>query len=323
VRSGLHSLGEMTARARSSAWRRELTGSRRRTAVSGVAAALVLALAGLAAAGGFPAPRSGAGTEAAGPHFARQAASPAARGPDARGPASQPVRRASRDTAKPAATAQRARTAARVRASALRTSCRSVAQIGDSTTVDLISPADLASPAQRLGARYHDAGVRHVRISASGGRSIVEVLPGQVNGYSVARRWQSEGYRGCWVFALGTNDAANVAAGSSVGMMARIERMMSVAHGEPVMWVSTRTLLSGGPWAQANEQAWDATLARALKMYPNMRIFDWAAVARPRWFLPDGIHYTGAGCAHRALAIARALARAFPRGSHSRSRIVV
>jgi hypothetical protein len=58
-------------------------------------------------------------------------------------------------------------------------------------------------------------------------------------------------------------------------------------------------------------------------MYPNMRIFDWAAVARPRWFLPDGIHYTGAGCAHRALAIARALARAFPRGSHSRSRIVV
>jgi hypothetical protein len=328
VRFGRLSLGEMTARARASAWRRKLTGSRRRTAVAGVAAALVLALAGLAAAGGFSAPRSGAGTEAAGPHSARQAASPAAsgpdtRGPDARGAASQPVRRAGRDTAKPAATAPRARTAARVRASVLRTSCRSVAQIGDSTTVDLISPADLASPAQRLGARYRDAGVRHVRISASGGRSIVEVLPGQVNGYNVARRWQSEGYRGCWVFALGTNDAANVAAGSSVGMMARIERMMSVAHGEPVMWVSTRTLLSGGPWAQANEQAWDATLAGALKMYPNMRIFDWAAVARPSWFLPDGIHYTGAGCAHRAQAIASALARAFPRGSHSRSRIVV
>jgi hypothetical protein len=218
--------------------------------------------------------------------------------------------------------APRTRSAAPARAAARRTSCSSVAHIGDSTSVDLISSADLPDPARQLPARYADVGVRHLRIDASGGRSIVETLPGQVNGYNVARAWSDEGYRGCWVFALGTNDAANVAAGSSVGMMARIQEMMSVAHGEPVMWVNTVTQLSSGPYAEANEQLWDDTLLRALVMYPNMRIFDWAAVAQPSWFLTDGIHYNSAGCAARAQAIADALAQAFPLHGHSRSPII-
>jgi hypothetical protein len=143
-----------------------------------------------------------------------------------------------------------------------------------------------------------------------------------VNGYNVALSWWNDGHRGCWVFALGTNDAANVAAGSSVGMMARIQEMMSVAHGEPVMWVNTVTQLSSGPYAEANEQLWDDTLLRALARYPNMRIFDWAAVAQPSWFLADGIHYNSAGCAARAQAIADALAEAFPLHGRSRGPIV-
>jgi hypothetical protein len=203
-----------------------------------------------------------------------------------------------------------------------RTSCRSVAHIGDSTSADLISSADLPDPAQQLPARYADVGVRHLLIDASGGRSIVETLPGQVNGYNVALSWRNEGYRGCWVFALGTNDAANVAAGSNVGMMARIQEMMSVAHGEPVMWVNTVTRLSSGPYAEANEQLWDDTLVRALARYPNMRIFDWAAVAQPSWFLADGIHYNSAGCAARAQDIADALAQAFPLHGHSSGPVV-
>jgi hypothetical protein len=218
--------------------------------------------------------------------------------------------------------AARPAAAAPARPAALSTSCRSVAHIGDSTSVDLISSADLPDPAQRLPARYAGVGVRHLLIDASGGRSIVEALPGQVNGYNVARAWWNEGYRGCWVFALGTNDAANVSVGSAVGMMARVQEMMSAAHGEPVMWVNTVTQLSSGPWSEANEQAWDDTLVRALARYPNLRIFNWAAVARPAWFLPDGIHYNPAGCAARAQAIADALARAFPRYGHSRDAVV-
>jgi hypothetical protein len=207
-------------------------------------------------------------------------------------------------------------------APASRTSCRTVAHIGDSTSVDLISPASLPDPAQRLPAAYARVGVQHLRISASGGRSIVEEMPGQANGDVVARAWRDAGYRGCWVFALGTNDAANISAGSQVGMAARIDRMMADAHGQPVLWVNTRTELSAGPWAEANEQAWDNALHQALARYPNLRIFDWAAVVQPGWFLPDGIHYNPAGCADRARAIAGALARAFPLHGRSSGRVV-
>lgn len=205
---------------------------------------------------------------------------------------------------------------------ALRTSCRTVAHIGDSTSVDLISSAFLPNASQRLAARYRDVGVRHIRIDASGGRSIVEEMPGQLNGQIVADGWRAHGYRGCWVFALGTNDAANVAAGSTVGFTQRIDRMMAAAHGQPVMWVNTRTELSTGAWSEANERAWDAALHAALARYPNLRIFNWAAVAKPAWFLSDGIHYNTQGCAARAHAIADALARAFPLHGHSNGRVV-
>ncbi len=189
-----------------------------------------------------------------------------------------------------------------------------MAHIGDSTSVGMVSPEVVPDPAQRLAARYADVGVRHQLTDASGGRSIVEVLPGQVNGDNVARAWAARGYHGCWVFALGTNDTANVSVGSDVGRLARVERMMAAAHGQPVLWVNARTLLSGGPWSEANMQVWNYTLMRACARYPNMRIFDWAAIARPSWYLSDGIHYTPAGFADRAQAIADALARAFPRG---------
>jgi hypothetical protein len=45
-------------------------------------------------------------------------------------------------------------------------------------------------------------------------------------------------------------------------------------------------------------------------------------VAQPAWYLTDGIHYTSAGCAARAAAIAGALARAFPLHGRSQGQIV-
>jgi lysophospholipase L1-like esterase len=82
------------------------------------------------------------------------------------------------------------------------------------------------------------------------------------------------------------------------------------------------TQLDGGPWSEANEQGWDNALVSALASYPNMRIFNWAAVAQPGWFLSDGIHYNSAGCEARAQAIADALARAFPADGHSSGQII-
>jgi len=288
-------------------------GSRRLAVAAGAVIALASAVVGVAAARIIPvghASRSGTTRAATSGH---SAAAKAAR--SARSAASSPS---------PAGTATGVHQAAKKTAwpNAPRTSCRSVAHVGDSTSVDLISPAFVPDPAERLAARYAQVGVRHLDIDASGGRSIVEQLPGQLNGYKVASAWRARGYHGCWVFALGTNDAANVAVGSTVGMMARIDQMMAVAHGEPVMWVNTRTLLSSGPYASANERAWDKTLVTALAKYPNMRIFDWSAIARPAWFASDGIHYNSAGCAIRAKAIADALARAFPVDGRSQARIV-
>jgi hypothetical protein len=229
-----------------------------------------------------------------------------------------------RRTARPAAGTQSAEAPAAVSAAsqAGRTSCTSLAHIGDSTSVGMVSPQQLANPAQRLRAQYADVGVRNALIDASGGRSIVEEMPGQLNGYRVATAWFSSGFRGCWVFALGTNDTANVAVGSSVDLTARIQEMMSVAHSEPVMWVNTQTDLSSGPWSEANMQSWNNALVAACTAYPNMRIFNWAAMVRPGWHLSDGIHYTSQGYATRAHAIASALVRAFPAGAHS-SRCIV
>ena len=192
-----------------------------------------------------------------------------------------------------------------------------MAHIGDSTSVGLVSPLDLPDPAQRLAAQYRDVRVRRSWIDASGGRSMVEEMPGQVNGYDTARAMVSRGFRGCWVIALGTNDTANVSVGSNAGRMARIQELMSVAHGAPVMWVNVKTLDPSGPWSEANMRLWNDTLLQACRQYPNLRIFDWAAAARDGWFISDGIHYTPAGYAARARLIARALARAFPRSGHA------
>jgi hypothetical protein len=216
----------------------------------------------------------------------------------------------------------RGATPARAVADRSGTSCRRVAHIGDSTSVGLVSPLDLPDPAQRLAAQYRDVGVRHAWIDASGGRSMVEEMPGQINGYDTARTMVSSGFRGCWVIALGTNDTANVSVGSNVGRMARIQELMSVAHGAPVMWVNVKTLDPSGPWSEANMQLWNDTLLQACHQYPNLRIFDWASVAQDGWFISDGIHYTFAAYAARAYLIAQALARAFPRAGHSTSCVI-
>src|SRR5215470_874132 len=134
----------------------------------------------------------------------------------------------------------------------LRTSCRAVAHIGDSTSDGLVSPAYLPKPGERIAARYEDVGARSVVTDISGARSVVEVLPGQINGYDAARNIIKKGFKGCWVIALGTNDTADVAAGSNVGLPARIDQMMKATGGEPVMWVNVRSLLSSGPYAESN-----------------------------------------------------------------------
>ena len=128
----------------------------------------------------------------------------------------------------------------------------------------------------------------------------------------MASQVKQSGYNGCWVLALGTNDTADVYVGSNVDRAQRIQKMMSVIGSQPVMWVEVSSLLSTGPYSEQNMELWNHALQQVQSRYPNMRIYNWPAVAKKSWFINDGIHFTSNGYAHRATAIADALAAAFP-----------
>jgi peptidoglycan/LPS O-acetylase OafA/YrhL len=339
VRHG--AIGRAWARVRAASWRTALTGWRTRparlrglAALTGTAGLLVVAGVGLSgivaapAAGGQAPVASGAALPLSSRFIARAGAHPVFAG------GTQAGRRTGSAAGQGAAAAAGGAAAARgspARGSAaggsaagapLRTSCQAVAHLGDSTSDGLVSPDYLPNPKQRIQAQYEDVGVRSVWTNIAGGRSIVEVIPGTVNGYDAALSMTHAGFQGCWVLALGTDDTADVAAGSETPLATRIARMMSAAHGEPVMWVNVKSLLSSGPYAEANMQKWNAALVAACSKYPNMRIFDWASVVQSSWFISDGIHYSSAGYAERAQLIAQALAKAFPQTGHSSGCVV-
>jgi peptidoglycan/LPS O-acetylase OafA/YrhL len=193
-----------------------------------------------------------------------------------------------------------------------RTSCTEVVHIGDSTSEGLISPDYEPNPANRIPARYADVGVKKSIMKIVGATSVVESLPGTPNAFQMAQQVKQGGFNGCWVLALGTNDTADVYVGSNVDREQRIQKMMSLIGNQPVMWVEVTSLLSSGPYSEQNMQLWNQALQQALPHYPNMRIYDWPAVAQKSWFINDGIHYTSNGYMHRATDIADALAKAFP-----------
>ena len=192
------------------------------------------------------------------------------------------------------------------------TSCTSVVHIGDSTSVGLISEDFINDPANRIDAQYRRVGVTDPRMEISGARSIVETVGDQLNAKEAAEAIKATGYEGCWVLAMGTTDTANVAVGSPTSLTERIDRMLSVIGDDPIMWVTAKTLDVDGAWSNTNMQAWNQTLAEAQTRYPNIKIYDWAAVAQDDWFQTDNIHYTSAGYTERARLIADALVTAYP-----------
>ena len=198
-------------------------------------------------------------------------------------------------------------------ASPTMSSCNAVAYIGDSTSEGMVLPTYLPKAGQRLEAQYARVGATSQYFEISGARSIVETLSeNQASGYTLVRELKAEGFQGCWVIALGTNDTANVFVGSTVGLEARIRRMMREMGDGPVMWITVKSLLDTGPYAEANMRLWNRTIVDACAKYPNMRVFDWASLAEDSWFISDGTHYTSEGYRHRARLTADALAHAFP-----------
>jgi peptidoglycan/LPS O-acetylase OafA/YrhL len=194
-----------------------------------------------------------------------------------------------------------------------KSSCKAVVHIGDSTSEGLDNAEYLPNELERIPNRYAEVGVKETHMEVQGARSIEERFEGEPNAQEVAAAWKAEGYEGCWVLALGTNEAANVAAGSTVTERERIEKMMAIIGDEPVLWVNVRSLVpAGDPYSKEGMEGWDEELVRACATYPNMRIYNWAADVKNDWFIEDGIHFTSPGYAARAQLIAQALAHAFP-----------
>ncbi len=203
-------------------------------------------------------------------------------------------------------------------AASTRSSCKAVVHIGDSTSEGLTSSEYLPLESQRIEARYAGVGAVEQHLEISGARSIEEQFEGEPNAQEVAEAWKLEGFKGCWVLALGTNEAANVFVGSAVDEIERIEIMMDTIGDEPVMWVNVRSLVEAGdPYSEENMEKWDKTLLEGCLRYPNMRVYDWAADVKDEWFIEDGIHFTSPGYAARAELIAQALAHAFPANGES------
>jgi hypothetical protein len=120
------------------------------------------------------------------------------------------------------------------------------------------------------------------------------------NGLDSARRYrQNHSGRICWVIALGTNDSASPASPSDLD---RFQSMMEVINGDPVLWVNVWYNSTREYYQETNALAWNKMLVEQMPKYPNMKIFDWATIAKshPEWFIGDVIHYNSEGAQKRA-----------------------
>jgi lysophospholipase L1-like esterase len=193
-----------------------------------------------------------------------------------------------------------------------KTSCAEVAYIGDSISLGMVSATTPQRPTAEFEKLMAEVGVTDLQVEVSGGRSIVETLPGQENAVTVAQRLRDAGFAGCWVIAIGTNDAANIAAGAARQADERVVAIMSVVGSDPVLWIDAASVATSGYWAVPNVEAWDRVLAADIASYPGARIAPWSGYVRSEWFESDGIHITAAGAAARAKFVANALAVGFP-----------
>ncbi|MFT4128268.1 MAG: SGNH/GDSL hydrolase family protein, partial [Gordonia sp. (in: high G+C Gram-positive bacteria)] len=192
------------------------------------------------------------------------------------------------------------------------TECTTVIHIGDSTSIGMNNDT-VANPAERIVARYRQVGARTVIADIVGARSSLETEGGNPNAREAIQGHLARGERGCWVVAMGINDTANVAVGGQGPVSMRIDRLLGPLKNQPVLWptVITTSLNENPAYANSNMRNFNKALLQACKRYPNLRLYDWAAEARPGWF-SDGVHYTAAGYVQRAYRFSIALATVFP-----------
>lgn len=205
----------------------------------------------------------------------------------------------------------------------LKTSCEKVVHIGDSSSLGLEDGAstNITDPAKRIRARYQGVGVTTVLEDIKGGRNIIEHFGSDTNGKEAVAQHVREGFDGCWVIALGMNDAATMAKGESPFTAdMRVDALLKqIPKNAKVLWVTsvTQAWVNNPLYANKNMAAFNEKVVAATKRYPNLRVYDWAseALPHPEWFLQDDAnHNNGTGSSAKARGISRALAVAYPKG---------
>ena len=195
-----------------------------------------------------------------------------------------------------------------------KTSCAQVVHVGDSTSIGLNNANYLPARKDRLPAQLRSVGVTSPQMDISGARSIVERYRGQPNAQDAVNSRMDTGYAGCWTIAMGTNEAANQAVGGVHPVQERIDLLMKSIGDHPVLWLTVKTRLRSGPYADGGMQKFSDAAIAACDRYPNLRVYDWRTEVKDGWFISDGIHFSTSGYRERAHRIALALASAFPAG---------
>lgn len=192
------------------------------------------------------------------------------------------------------------------------TACTSVLHVGDSSSLGIIDEKSLPNPADRMPAQYERVGVEEPIMDILGARSVVERYKGEPNAQDAVASALANGFDGCFVIAMGLNEAANVAVGGQASLVDRIELIQALVGDAPTMWITVKTLRTRGPWADVNMAGMNQALYDACRRHPSMRVYDWASEAPDSWYSSDRIHFTSEGDRERAHRIANALAASFP-----------
>ena len=215
-----------------------------------------------------------------------------------------------------------------------KTSCKSVFLNGDSTGLGMVNQAqdgvkseegnrevraELTDP---LSPGLAKIGVEQETWDVAAGRSAVETI-GDKGGTTVPTPLSRNGVEAtemaaksqkrpdCMIVMLGTNDAANVEAGSNADAATRIKDVLSASDGMNVLWVKPKvTDAAKSPYTVAAVAKFNEALDAAAKDNDKVKLTTFESPDAD--FAPDGIHFTNEGRQHRGTAITDDLAKAFP-----------
>lgn len=195
----------------------------------------------------------------------------------------------------------------------LKTKCRNVNWVGDSTSIAMIEEGsgtvtpgnnDLAS--KPLSKALFATGVESISYDISGGRSAIEKINNKPSAVEALEAlMKSNPKADCNVAAIGTNDAANIEVGSNYGAAERLTRLLKVSGKTPLL-VTTAAIsdsATASGYTSATTKAWNDVIRRL----PASNVIDWAEHVKDDYFYPDGIHFNEDGTFARSELAARVM----------------